>query len=141
MHRGSPGGRESRICSVVSAGEDNKYGHPDKSIVKLLEKHTREAVYITYEHGSILFESDGKTITNVVLDAGQDENGKKEEVKSVATAFGSRAPVLRFSKRHVERGCDSRQHIPVRATVSHGGRESESKMTWRLIRDSPPGNL
>jgi competence protein ComEC len=131
-HHGSDNGCTEEVLkavnpeySVVSAGEDNKYGHPDKSIVNLLAEYTRKNVYITYEHGSILFESDGKTITNVVLDAGQDEEGKKDEVKSVAAALGRRAPVF-VSPSGVLGTAATAASIPVRPTVSHGGRESET---------------
>jgi competence protein ComEC len=63
--------------TVISCGEDNPHGHPDDEAVKVYEKYTSVAVYITYKDGSVLFESDGKTITNVVLDAGEDEAGRK----------------------------------------------------------------
>ena len=59
--------------SIISAGEDNQYGHPHGSVLKLVQKYTREKVFITYEDGSILFESDGKTIVNVIPNAGQDD--------------------------------------------------------------------
>src|SRR6266481_3213384 len=80
--------------TVVGAGVDNKYGHPDKNALKLLKKYTKRKVFLTYEDGSVLFESDGKTITNVVPDAGKDDEGKKEAVKALATALGSRASVF-----------------------------------------------
>ena len=131
-HHGSDNGCTEEVLkavnpeySIVSAGKDNKYGHPDKSIVKLLEKHTRKQVYITFEDGSVLFESDGKSILNVVSNAGQDDDGKKTEVKAVAAAFGSRAPVFAFPSG-ILRTVATAASIPVRSTVSHGGSESES---------------
>ena len=111
--------------SIVSAGEDNKYGHPDKSILTLLKKYTRKEVYITCEHGSVLFESDGKTIVNVVPNAGQDDEGKKEEVREVAAAFGRRAPVF-VSPSGTLSAAVASGSLLVRPTVSHGGRESET---------------
>ncbi len=111
--------------TVISAGEDNKYGHPDKDALKILKKYTREKLFLTYEDGSILFESDGTTITKVVPDAGKDEEGKKESAKVMAAALGSRAPVFvhgngTLGTRAVLGG------IAARATVFHGGREPES---------------
>lgn len=110
--------------SVISAGEDNKYGHPDKKLLKLVTKYTREAVYITCQDGSILFESDGKTITNVVTNAGQDEDGKKAEVKAVAAAFGSRGPVF-VSRTGALSTVAALRVTPVRPTVSHGGEKAD----------------
>jgi competence protein ComEC len=131
-HHGSDNGCNEEVLnavnpeySIISAGEDNKYGHPDKSILKLLEKYTRKEVYITYEDGSVLFESDGKTIINVVPNAGQDDEGKKEEVKAVAAAFGGRAPVF-VSPSGVLNTAATAGSLAVRATVSHGGREAET---------------
>ncbi len=111
--------------TAISAGEDNKYGHPDKNALKLLKKYTSKRVFLTYEDGSILFESDGKSITSVVPDAGKDDEGKKEAVRAVATALGSRAPVFvhgngTLGTRAVTGG------MAARPTVFHGGRESET---------------
>jgi competence protein ComEC len=63
--------------TVISCGEDNPHGHPHQDAVDIYTAHTSEKVYITHQVGSILFESDGKTVTNVILDAGQDPDGKK----------------------------------------------------------------
>ncbi len=68
--------------TVISCGKDNQFGHPDKNALAVYRKHTTKEVYITHEVGSVLFESDGKSVTNVVLDAGQDDDGKKEAVAS-----------------------------------------------------------
>jgi competence protein ComEC len=141
-HHGSDNGCTEEVLkavnpeySIVSAGEDNKYGHPDKSIVKLLEKYTREEVFITYEHGSILFESDGKTITNVVPDAGQDDDGKKS-VSVVASRLQSRAPMF-VARTGMLSAVASAASIPLRSTVSHGGRESETDDLEADTRYSP----
>jgi competence protein ComEC len=131
-HHGSDNGCTKEVLeaidpqySVISAGEDNKYGHPDKALLKLVREHTREAVYITFEDGSILFESDGETITNVVRDAGQDEDGKKAaEVEAVAAAFGSRAQVY-VSRAGTLSTAAALRVTPVRATVSHGGETAD----------------
>lgn len=131
-HHGSDNGCNEEVLkavnpeySIVSAGEDNKYGHPDESILKLLKKYTRKEVYITFEHGSVLFESDGKTIVNVVPNAGQDDEGKKQEIKAVATAFGRRTPVF-VSPSGVLSTVAAARSVAVRPTVSHGGREAET---------------
>ena len=63
--------------TVISCGEDNPHGHPHRDAVEIYVEQTSEAVYITHQVGSILFESDGKSITNVVLDAGQHPDGRK----------------------------------------------------------------
>ena len=129
-HHGSDNGCNEQVLeainpeySVISAGEDNKYGHPDKTILKLVKKHTREAVYITWQDGTILFESDGKTITNVVPNAGQEEEGKK--VQSVAAALGNRAPAY-VSRTGSLATTAIAGAVPLRPTVSHGGNESDS---------------
>jgi competence protein ComEC len=131
-HHGSDNGCNEAVLkavnpeySIISAGKNNKYGHPDASILKLVEEYTRKEVYPTYEHGSILFESDGKTITNVVPNAGQDDEGKKDEVKAVAKAFGSRAPVFVSPSGALSVAATARS-VALRATVSHGGSEAES---------------
>ncbi len=111
--------------AVISAGEDNKYGHPDKNALKLIKKYTKKRVFLTCEDGSVLFESDGKTITNVVPHAGQDEEGKKESVKVVAAALGSRAPVFVHGNGTLGTRAATGA-IAARSTVFHGGRESET---------------
>lgn len=129
-HHGSDNGCDEDLLeaispeySVISAGEDNQYGHPDKKILKLVNNYTEKGVYITYKDGSVLFESDGKTITKVVPDAGQDDEGKK--VDKVAGALGSKAPV--FVSRSGALGTSSvLGGTQLRPTVSHGGEESDS---------------
>jgi competence protein ComEC len=63
--------------TVISCGEDNQHDHPDDEAVEIYQEHTSQEVYITHEVGTLLFESDGKTITKVVPNAGQDEAGRK----------------------------------------------------------------
>jgi competence protein ComEC len=43
---------------VVSAGKDNKYGHPHQDVIDLLEKSNKEVIR-TYEYGTVGFVSDG----------------------------------------------------------------------------------
>lgn len=49
--------------AVISAGKDNKYGHPHKEILDILAKQ-KVPVYGTYDLGRITFVSDGLTFTN-----------------------------------------------------------------------------
>lgn len=63
--------------TVISCGKNNQHDHPDRGAVEIYEQHTSEKVFITHEVGSLLFESDGTTVTNVIEDAGQDPDGKK----------------------------------------------------------------
>ncbi len=49
--------------AVISAGADNKFGHPAEEVLEKLEKAVgREAVYLTAEDGTIEFISDGKKL-------------------------------------------------------------------------------
>lgn len=47
--------------AVISAGEDNRYGHPHKEVLNQLAV-AGVAVFGTYESGTIVFKSDGKTL-------------------------------------------------------------------------------
>jgi competence protein ComEC len=131
-HHGSEHGCDESVFelvkpeySVISAGEDNKYGHPDKSVLEAAKEHSRSGVYITHKDGTVLFESDGKQITNVITRAGQDEDGKKEAAKVVSAALRSGAPVFisRFGTLSTR---PSATATALRPTVSHGGREAEN---------------
>lgn len=48
--------------AVISAGRDNRYGHPHKEVIELLDKLTIPSLR-TYEEGTITFASDGETVT------------------------------------------------------------------------------
>lgn len=48
--------------AVISAGLDNRYGHPHKEVIELLAKLGIHALK-TYEEGTISFQSDGETVT------------------------------------------------------------------------------
>lgn len=65
--------------TVISCGEDNQHGHPHDEAVEIYERHTSKEVLITHEVGSILFETDGLAITQVITDAGQDPAARKTE--------------------------------------------------------------
>ena len=54
----------SPTVAVISAGQDNRFGHPhDESIVALGEHVSAELVLLTSERGSIEFATDGKRLT------------------------------------------------------------------------------
>ena len=46
--------------SVISAGKDNRYGHPHEEITKLLERFG--TTILGTQEGIIIFESDGENI-------------------------------------------------------------------------------
>ena len=52
-------GRVDPEFVVISAGKDNRYGHPHEEVLEVLEG--RE-VLGTYDVGTIMFESDGTDI-------------------------------------------------------------------------------
>lgn len=52
----------SPTAAVISAGYKNKYSHPHKEVLDLLESNDI-ALYRTDEQGDIIFYSDGQTIT------------------------------------------------------------------------------
>ena len=47
--------------AVISAGRDNRYGHPHKEVLETFEQFEIK-ILSTYEEGTILFESDGESI-------------------------------------------------------------------------------
>ena len=49
--------------AVISAGEDNKYGHPHQEVLDILNKFESK-ILGTYNGGAVIFESDGD---NVIL--------------------------------------------------------------------------
>ncbi len=50
--------------AVISAGRDNKYGHPHKEVIELLDQLQIPALK-TFEEGTITFASDGKVVTRI----------------------------------------------------------------------------
>jgi competence protein ComEC len=56
-------GYTSPAYAVISAGKDNMYGHPHKEVLDLLKKHAIPFLY-TADEGTILFESDGVSVTH-----------------------------------------------------------------------------
>lgn len=49
---------------VISAGKDNRYGHPHKEVVELL-KEKNIPLLTTIEEGTITYESNGETVTRL----------------------------------------------------------------------------
>ena len=50
-------------AAVVSVAEDNRYGHPDRSVVERLRGMVRNSqLFLTSERGSITFQTDGATL-------------------------------------------------------------------------------
>lgn len=47
--------------AVISAGEDNRYGHPHKNVIETLAK-TGTEILATYDAGTIMFETDGENL-------------------------------------------------------------------------------
>ncbi len=47
--------------SVISAGKENKYGHPNPETVERLQIYSKE-ILSTIDHGTISFESDGRIV-------------------------------------------------------------------------------
>lgn len=47
--------------AVISAGKNNRYGHPHKEVLDILEK-TKATILKTYEQGTISFSSDGEIV-------------------------------------------------------------------------------
>ena len=47
--------------AIISAGEGNSYGHPEKETIKRLKEHTNK-IYVTKDLGTIILTSNGSTI-------------------------------------------------------------------------------
>jgi len=86
--------------TVISCGEDNQFEHPDPGALRIYRKHTSREVYVTHEVGSVLLESDGSSITNVILDAGQEPDGKKA-AKAASLLSVASAPRFEFPNRPI----------------------------------------
>lgn len=54
-------GFASPAIAVISAGKDNTYGHPHREVTERLSRFEVETLG-TYEHGTIVLESDGETV-------------------------------------------------------------------------------
>lgn len=67
-HHGSKTSTDSKfvialnpVIGIISAGKDNRYGHPNKEVIDTLSQ-SRVSVLATYDEGTIIFESDGINI-------------------------------------------------------------------------------
>ena len=50
--------------AVISAGLDNRFGHPHQETLDTLARHVPESrIYITRDHGSVTVVTDGKTLS------------------------------------------------------------------------------
>lgn len=47
------------MCSIISAGRNNMYGHPHEQVLERLD-NSGSKVFITYEEGAITVDSDGR---------------------------------------------------------------------------------
>ena len=57
-------GAVSPRAAVISAGQDNRFGHPDPEVVERLEGlMPASRIFKTFERGTITFETDGSTLS------------------------------------------------------------------------------
>lgn len=57
-------GAVSPDVAVISAGQNNRFGHPDPEVVERLEGlMPASRIFKTFERGTITFETDGKTLS------------------------------------------------------------------------------
>ncbi|MGA2480369.1 MAG: hypothetical protein ABSG63_16590 [Spirochaetia bacterium] len=111
------------LYTLVSVGEDNKYGHPDKTAMATYWRLTRKRVFTTKDDGSVLFEFDTAGITNVIPHAGKDPDGLKEQAKQVAGALvGSTSIYISPSGRPSTTPASG---VPYRPTHFHGGDKAD----------------
>jgi len=47
--------------AIISAGDDNRYGHPHQEVIETLQRFDT-TILTTYEEGTIVFESDGERV-------------------------------------------------------------------------------
>jgi competence protein ComEC len=53
----------SPVYAVISVGANNHYGHPDKNVLRRLNKYTSGEVLRTDESGTIVISSDGSDLS------------------------------------------------------------------------------
>ena len=55
--------RVSPIAAVISAGADNRHGHPHPETMEALREHVSEdAIFLTSQHGNVEFVTDGERL-------------------------------------------------------------------------------
>lgn len=111
------------LYTVISVGEDNKYGHPDKCALTIYRRLTRKQVFITRDDGSILFEFDSNRITSVVADAGSDAEGIRQKERQVAQALAGGGSVYISSSGTPSTASGS--GVGYRPTHFHGGDKAD----------------
>jgi len=111
--------------TCISVGEDNPYGHPDKGALRIYRRYTKKELFQTKDDGSILFDMDARSITNVVAHAGQDPEGVKREEKALVAALASGSTVFVRPSGQPTTVTDG-GHV-YRPTHYHGGREPEGE--------------
>lgn len=75
--------------TIVSADYDSQYGHPHEEVLERFGAHGIDA-YWTGVHGTIVFESDGETITtSTVSDATADPLTLRDEPEADGTPTGT----------------------------------------------------
>ena len=54
----------SPTVAVISAGRENRFGHPHQKVLDRLARHVpADQVYLTGEHGAVTFVTDGRTLS------------------------------------------------------------------------------
>lgn len=64
--------------AIISAGDDNSYGHPHSEVVDRINQHDIKS-YGTYVHGTIRFHSDGKNLDIETESGGEITPGPRED--------------------------------------------------------------
>jgi competence protein ComEC len=86
--------------AAISAGENNRYGHPDPEALSRLQ-HADVEVHRTDQEGTITFISDGKTLTVQSERTGEDPfSGAKADAKAdinVLATAGASGPMININ--------------------------------------------
>lgn len=86
--------------AIISAGMDNSYGHPHEEVTDRVLSREIE-IYATYEHGTIIMETDGASL-NVSTDQSGEITGAQE---SASTDHSDSAPGTETSNGTSDTGC------------------------------------
>ncbi len=52
---------QNPVCTIISCGRNNSYGHPHMDLVERLESHDSN-IFITYETGAVTFTTNGRKV-------------------------------------------------------------------------------